>query len=133
MFYTLPNETIIAIAIARDYEVAKARPFDVDVSSVSKTIMVDLTSSGICASVSFEKLKDYLIAKGELNVEAGQDFHYTALIWLRGNPEAVEDGKHYMTFYYPEEVVTNGACTLIEVPHDELAHGHAKLSVVDYK
>ncbi len=132
VFYTQIDETVIAAAFATDYATAKSRPFDLDVTSVASIIIVDLMASGFCVSISFEKMRQYLITKHEISPHE-TDFPYTAIFWLRGNPAAVDDGKFYMKYYFPGEVISNGECAALDIPSDAINYGHTKLSILSYR
>jgi hypothetical protein len=82
-YYTMPEETVINVAIAKDYFTAGFRTTDIKVGPpFVKTVFVDMAFYGFCATISFTELKKYLVAKGEVPANA-KDFSYAVIVWLK--------------------------------------------------
>jgi hypothetical protein len=82
-YFTTPEETVINLAVAKNYIVAVSRPTEIKVGPpFVKTIFVDPSYSGFCVTIPYSELIKYLVAKGEV-AETEKDFDLAVVVWLK--------------------------------------------------
>jgi hypothetical protein len=82
-YFTTPEETVINLAVAKNYINAVGRPTEIKVGPpFVKTIFVDPAYSGFCVTIPTSELIKYLVAKGEV-AETEKDFDLAVVVWLK--------------------------------------------------
>lgn len=108
--YSNVNDTLINVAIATEYSAALGRLTSYEMlNQVASVVTSDIAYTGACTVVSLEKMKQYLISKGDIPASVN-DFQFQAIFLLKVSDCNMFVNHLQLTFHLGKPKSTRNIC-----------------------